>query len=139
MLKCLPARSGVREPSGDFHSMSRSTHSTQPPGTVFLGGEDLVSGFWVAVLGCLLVNVCPEGRYLLIGSGGMRDFSGRTGHRANDLLKALTHQTRPVANGRRHEAAVDIVEFLIISPSFLRVIDLEAYVWRYPRIVGGIS
>lgn len=36
VLKCLEARSGVRELSGECHSRSRSMHSTQPPGVVCL-------------------------------------------------------------------------------------------------------
>lgn len=36
VLKCLEACSGVRDPSGEFHSKSRSMHSTQPPGLVCL-------------------------------------------------------------------------------------------------------
>ncbi len=45
LLKCLETCLGVREPSGEFHSKSRSMHSTQPPGLVFLVKYLLVDSF----------------------------------------------------------------------------------------------
>jgi hypothetical protein len=38
-LNFRDARSGVREPSGDCHARSRSIHSVNPPGLVFLGSN----------------------------------------------------------------------------------------------------
>lgn len=48
-------------------------------------------------------------------------------------------QTGPVPDGGSHEPAVDVVEFLIVGPTRLDVVDLEAYIGRYPVRVGGVS
>lgn len=66
-----------------------------------------------------------------------RDFF-RNGQRSN-LLKALTDQTRPIVNSIAHKATVDVIEFLMIYPSFLHIIDLKAYIGRHPVSFGRIS
>ena len=48
------------------------------------------------------------------------------------LLEALAEQFGPVSDAVAHEAAVDVVEFLVIGPLFFDVVDFEADVWRYP-------
>ena len=45
----------------------------------------------------------------------------------------------PISNRVSHEAAVDEVEFVMVRPICFDVVNLEAYVWRYPVSVGGIS
>ena len=138
MLKCLEARSGVREPSGERHSLwtirclgfkrgelkdltrSRSMHSTTPPGLVCL------FEFHLADLG------------LNCGYASKRTLREAIGNRGN-LLEALADQTRPVLNGVAHEAAVDVVEFLIICPLSFHIVDLEAYIRRYPTCHSGVS
>lgn len=56
-----------------------------------------------------------------------------------DLLEALMHQMGPVPDSGSHKAAVNVVEFLIVCPVRLDVVDLKAYIGRYPMNVGGIS
>ena len=48
------------------------------------------------------------------------------------LLEALAEQFGPVSDAVAHEAAVDVVEFLVIGPLFFDVVNFEADVWRYP-------
>ena len=48
------------------------------------------------------------------------------------LLEALAEQFGPVFDAVAHEAAVDVIEFLVIGPLFFDVVDFEADVWRYP-------
>ena len=55
------------------------------------------------------------------------------------LLKALTDQTRPVFDGVAHEAAVDVVEFLMICPLSFHIVDFKAYIRRHPTSHSGIS
>lgn len=52
--------------------------------------------------------------------------------RQSDLLKALTDQTRPIFYSIAHKAAVDVVELPMVCPICLHVVDLKAYVGRYP-------
>ena len=59
--------------------------------------------------------------------------------RWSDLLKALPDQTRPVVNSSAHETAVNVVELSMICPICLHIVDLEAYIGRYPVIFGGFS
>lgn len=56
-----------------------------------------------------------------------------------DLLEALTDQTRPIFDGVAHEAAVDVVEFLMVCPLGLHIVDLEAYIRRHPTSHSGVS
>ena len=68
--------------------------------------------------------------------------SGRSekqwGNRVN-LLKALADQTRPVFDGVAHEAAVDVVELLMVCPLSFHIVDLEAYIRWDPTSHSGIS
>lgn len=58
-------------------------------------------------------------------------FRDRTGF-GMDLLKALPLQPRPVSDGIAHEAAVNVVERLMVSPVILDVVDFEVNVRGYP-------
>lgn len=49
------------------------------------------------------------------------------------------NQMGPVPDRCAHETAVYVVEFLIVCPIRLDVIDFKAYIGRYPVNVGGIS
>ena len=49
------------------------------------------------------------------------------------------NQIGPISDSISHEAAVDVVEFLIICPIGLHIVDLKAYIGRYPMGVDGIS
>ena len=95
-------------------------HSTQPPGLVCL------FRFHLADLG-LNCGHAPERT--------LRDVMGNRGN----LLEALTDQTRPVFDGVAHEAAVDIVELLMVCPLGFHIVDLEAYVRRHPTSHSGVS
>lgn len=48
-------------------------------------------------------------------------------------------QMGPVPDCCAHEPAVDVVEFLVVCPVGLDIVDLKAYIGRYPVSVGGIS
>ena len=54
----------------------------------------------------------------------------------DSLLEALANQTWPVFNCIPHEAAVDVVEFLMISPLCFNIVDLETNVGRYPLSIA---
>ena len=95
-------------------------HSTQPPCLVCLFKFHLVD------LG-LNCGYVPKQT--------LRDVIG---NRSN-LLEALADQTRPVFDGVAHEAAVDIVEFLMVCPLGFHIVDLEAYVRRHPTSHSGVS
>ena len=95
-------------------------HSTQPPGLVCLFKFHLVD------LG-LICGHAPE-----------RTLREVIGNRSN-LLEALTDQTRPVLDGVAHEAAVDVVEFLMVCPLRFHIVDLEAYIRWHPTSHSGIS
>ena len=54
--------------------------------------------------------------------------SGANGH----LLEALASQPRPVFDSGTHEAAMDVVEGLIVRPVGLDVVDFELDVRWHP-------
>ena len=56
-----------------------------------------------------------------------------------NLLEALANQTRPIFDGVAHEAAVDIVELLMVCPLSFHIVDLEAYIRRDPTSHSDIS
>lgn len=47
-----------------------------------------------------------------------------------DVLEDLAEETGPVPDGRGHEAAVDVVEGLVMSPVVLDIVYFELYIRR---------
>lgn len=47
-----------------------------------------------------------------------------------DALEDLAEETRPVPDGRGHEAAVDVVEGLTMSPVILDIVYFKLYIRR---------
>ena len=92
-------------------------HSTQPPGLV-----------------CLFK---PHSVDLSLECGSSP--SRRSEKQQGNLLVALTNQTRPIFDGVAHEAAVDVVELLMVCPLGFHIVDLEAYVRRHPTSHSDIS
>lgn len=109
-------------------------HSSQPPGLVCL--KKLISGYFL-LFGLLLGKRHPQNFISFVAPYAARNPLGNGGQ--SDLLKALTDQTRPILNSIAHEAAMDVVEFLMICPLCLYIVDLKAYIGRYPMSLGGIS
>ena len=62
---------------------------------------------------CVLQDGHVESLSLVVASVVGRNCLGNG--RWNDLLETLTDQTRPVVDSSAHEAAVDVVEFAMIS------------------------
>ena len=48
------------------------------------------------------------------------------------LLEGLSMQFRPVLDGVTHHPAVDVVEWLVVSPLILNVVDFEPDIRRNP-------
>lgn len=51
------------------------------------------------------------------------------------VLVTLTDKSRPVLDRNPHEATMDVVEFLVISPIGLHIIHLEPNIWGNPAPV----